>query len=148
MPLGGRTAVDGLIGIGERERAEFAAEKAGRVKGFEFLLFADVFQPLADVDERRQRRIFWPEHFRDPCRPSAARRPFAAAHSLCANDIDGASEGYGRGRAGHASGRASPRSITWAMFSRPADILMLSTGVSIAGNVLITFCTGRPTSNG
>ena len=35
-----------------------------------------------------------------------------------------------------------------ATFSRPWQILMLSTAVSIAGNVLRTFSTGRPTSNG
>ena len=40
------------------------------------------------------------------------------------------------------------RSITLAMFSSPSQILMLSTAVSMAGNVLITFSTGRPTSNG
>ena len=41
-----------------------------------------------------------------------------------------------------------PRSITLAMFSSPAVNLMLSTTVSIAGNVLITRSTGRPFSNG
>ena len=39
----------------------------------------------------------------------------------------------------HHAGRCAPA---------PGVILMLSTTVSIAGNVLITFSTGSPTSNG
>ena len=37
-------------------------------------------------------------------------------------------------------------SITPAMFSRPWQILILSTAVSIAGKVLMIFSTGVPTS--
>src|SRR6185436_5876246 len=39
------------------------------------------------------------------------------------------------------------RSITFARFSSPAEILMLSTAVSIAGNVLRTFFDSSPFSN-
>ena len=53
MPFGGRTRLDGVVGEGQVERAELAAEEAGGVKRLQFLLLADPFEPLADVDERR-----------------------------------------------------------------------------------------------
>ena len=47
----------------------------------------------------------------------------------------------------HFKGRVA-RSSTFAMFSRPCVILMLSTAVSMAGNVQRIFSDGTPTSNG
>ena len=98
----------------------FAAEKAGRVKRLQFLLLADVFEPLADVDERRESpgssaRAPWRSTRRD-----AARRPSAAARSRCASDTDAASAGCSP-RSGRTCERISvPRSMTLAMFSSPS----------------------------
>ena len=45
-----------LIRVGDVERPVLAAEEAGRVKRFQLLALADV-ESLADVDERRHRRV-------------------------------------------------------------------------------------------
>ena len=92
--------------------------------------------------------LLGPEHAGDPRAEVRARRPSAAGRSRCASGTGAASAGCCRGRRRRASGSASPRSITLAMFSRPCEILMLSTAVSIAGNVQRIFSTGTPTSNG
>src|SRR5262249_26781788 len=39
-----------FFGVGDNKRTIFAAQKAGGVKGFEFLTFAEI-EALADVDE-------------------------------------------------------------------------------------------------
>ena len=57
-------AVRGLIRERDAERPVFAAEKAGRRERLQLLAFADV-DALADVDERRHRRIERPERARD-----------------------------------------------------------------------------------
>ena len=43
-----------LFGIRQVHRPELAAEEAGGGEGLQLLLLADPFQPLADVDERRE----------------------------------------------------------------------------------------------
>ena len=45
-----------LIRVGDVKRPILAAEEAGRVERFQLLALADV-EPLADVDERRHRRV-------------------------------------------------------------------------------------------
>ena len=57
-------ALSGFAGIGNKERAEFAAEKASGVEGFQFFAFAHV-KTLADVDKGWDRRIFRAERPRD-----------------------------------------------------------------------------------
>src|ERR1700722_5024170 len=54
----------GILWIRDDERAVFAAEKTGGVKGLEFLAFAEV-EALADIDERGHRRIHRPERAGD-----------------------------------------------------------------------------------
>ena len=52
-------------------------------------------------------------------------------------------------RSGSTCERMSvPRSSTCPICSSPSQILMLSTAVSMAGKVLITFSMGVPISNG
>ena len=52
--------------IGDVERAVFAAEEAGGRERLELLDFPVTFQPLADVDERRDRRVSRTADLGDP----------------------------------------------------------------------------------
>lgn len=42
---------DRLVGVGEEEGAEFAAEESAGVEGLEFFFFAHAFESLSDIDE-------------------------------------------------------------------------------------------------
>src|SRR5256885_1191937 len=66
--LASRRADRGGGGVRERqvERAVLAAEKAGRGERLQLLRLADAFEALADVDERRDRRVLRAEHLGDP----------------------------------------------------------------------------------
>ncbi len=57
---------DGVERVGEVERTIFAAEEAGGGEGLQLLDFAVPFEPLADVDERRDRRVLRPADLGDP----------------------------------------------------------------------------------
>ena len=62
--LGRADAFGGLLRIGDEERAVFAAEKTGGVKGLEFLAFAEI-ETLADVNERGHGGVHRPERAGD-----------------------------------------------------------------------------------
>ena len=64
MPAGGRTARRGVVREGNVERPVLAAEKAGGGERLQLLAFAEI-EPLADIDERRHRRVARPERARD-----------------------------------------------------------------------------------
>src|SRR5207237_4435822 len=57
-------AFHGFLGICDNERAIFAAQKTRGMKRFQFFAFAQI-EALADVDERGDGRILWPESASD-----------------------------------------------------------------------------------
>ena len=75
--------------------------------------------------------------------PRCGRPPSAAARSRCASDTGAASAGCCPGRRRRASGSACRGPCTLAMCSSPCEILMLSTTVSMAGNVQRIFSDGH-----
>ena len=65
-PAGRADAIGRILGEGDVERAVLAAEEAGGGEGFQLLAFAEI-ETLADIDERRNRRIARPERFSNEC---------------------------------------------------------------------------------
>src|SRR5438445_5117673 len=64
--LGRPDGVDGIRGERQIEWAILGAEEAAGGKRFQLLRFADTFEPLADVDERRNGRIVRPTNAANP----------------------------------------------------------------------------------
>ena len=106
IPFGGRTDRGRIRRIGQVERPELGAEEAAGGEGLQFFRLADPFEPLADVDERRNRRVLRAQNAGDPRSRGAGRPRFAAERSRCASDTDAASAGCCPDRPRRASGSA------------------------------------------